>query len=211
MFELNQLSRRRFLQQASSAAVLLPALAVPTFLGCNKEGALAADENKNLSWKTAIVTDKEPGDPLIVSGTIYGLDGKTPAESAVLWVYQTDATGIYSPPSGSSDNRYTRIHGQMKTGADGRYEFRTIKPASYPGRTVPAHIHASLLAPGFQEYWIDNYIFEGDPFITEEARKKLHGEGTFASILKLARGSDGVLRATRDIQLEHCSDRCVKH
>jgi len=211
MDELNQVSRRGFLKQVSSVAVLLPTIAAPTFWGCNRENALAADDNKNLSWKTTIVTDKEPGDPLTISGTIYGLDGKTQVEGALLWVYQTDATGIYSPPSGSRDNRLTRIHGQMKTGADGRYEFRTIKPASYPGRTVPAHIHASLVAPGFQEYWIDNYIFEGDPFITEEARKKLHGEGTFSSILKLSRGSDGVLHATRDIQLEHCTDRCVKH
>jgi hypothetical protein len=55
-------------------------------------------------------------------------------------------------------------------------------------------------------------VFEGDPFITEEARKKIHhGEGTFASILKLTRGSDGVLRGVRDIKIERCSDNCVKH
>lgn len=211
MFELNQVSRRSFLQQASAAAFLLPTIAVPTLLSCKKQNALAADEVKNLSWKTTLVNDHEPGDPLIVSGTIYGADGKAPMEAALLWVYQTDATGNYSPASGGSDNRYTRIHGQMKTGADGRYEFRTIKPASYPGRTVPAHIHASLSAPGFPEYWIDNYLFEGDPFITDEARKKLIGEGAFSSILRLTRGSDGVLHGTRDIQLERCTARCVKH
>ena len=210
MDELNQLSRRSFLQQASSAAVLLPAIAVPTFLGCNKEGAFAADENKSLSWKTALVADSEPGDPLVISGTIFGPDGKTPTESALLWVYQTDATGRYSY-SVDGDHRYTRIHGQMKTGGDGHYEFRTIKPMPYPGHTVPAHIHASLSAPGFHEYWIDNYLFEGDPFITDDIRKQSRGEGTFASILKVTRGSDGVLRATRDIQLERCNERCVKH
>jgi protocatechuate 3,4-dioxygenase beta subunit len=208
MHELNQLSRRSFLQYASAGAVLLPTIAVPTFLGCNKQSALAADDNSHLSWKTTIVTDKEP---VIVSGTIYGLDGRTPVEGALLWVYQTDATGIYSPTSGDGYNRFTRIHGQMKTGVDGRYEFRTIRPASYPGRTVPAHIHASLSAPGFQEYWIDNYLFDGDPFITAEVRKQDRGGGAFSSILKLSRGSDGTLRATRDIQLEHCTERCVKH
>lgn len=77
MDELNQVSRRSFLKQLSSVAVLLPTIAAPTFLGCNRENALAADDNKNPPWKTTIVTDKEPGDPLIISGTIYGLDGKT--------------------------------------------------------------------------------------------------------------------------------------
>jgi protocatechuate 3,4-dioxygenase beta subunit len=210
MFELNQIDRRSFLKQFSSAVVLLPAIAGPTLVGCKRQSAFAADDTVNLSWKTTLVSDKELGDPLIISGTIYGVDGKTPAESAVLWVYQTDATGKYSP-SPDGNHRYTKIHGQMKTGPDGRYEFRTIKPMPYPGNTVPAHIHASLSAPGFQEYWIDNYLFEGDPFITEQVRKQSHGEGSFASILTLTRGSDGVLRGRRDIQLERCAERCVKH
>src|SRR4030095_6476746 len=109
----------------------------------------AAPENAAGSWRVTIVSDTEPGEPLMVSGTVYGLDGKTPLPGATLWVYQTDATGNYSPPGGGGDNRYTRINGQTLTTAEGRYEFRTIKPASYPGRKVPAHIHAYLSAPGF--------------------------------------------------------------
>ena len=203
MDELNQLSRRSFLQ-ASAAAVVMP-----TLVGCKRQSAFAADDSKSLSWKTTLVTDSEPGAPLIISGRIVGPDGKSPMESALLWVYQTDATGRYSP-SVDGNHRYTRLHGQMKTCVDGRYEFKTIKPMPYPGHTVPAHIHASLSAPGFQEYWIDNYLFEGDPFITDEIRKQSGGEGTFASILKLSQGTDGVLRGTRDIQLERCVQRCVK-
>ena len=207
--EHTALTRRSFLRQASSAAVLLPSFALLS--GCHKGGVLAADENKILTWRTTIVSDKEPGEPLIISGTIYAPDGKTPMEAATLWVYQTDATGRYST-SGGGEQRYTRIHGQMRTGVDGRYEFRTIKPASYPGRTIPAHIHAYVSAPAFPEYWISDYVFEGDPFITEEVRKKFHpGVGTFASILKLTRDSDGVLRGVRDIQIEQCSNNCVRH
>jgi len=210
----DQLTRRSFLK-GTSAAVVLPSFAVGVsgllaVMSRHKTGPHATDETKSISWKTSIVSNSELGEPLIISGTIYAPDGKTPMEDAALWVYQTDATGVYSTSGG--DNRNTRIHGQMRTRADGRYEFSTIKPVSYPGRTIPAHIHAYLSAPGFPEYWIDEFVFEGDPFITEEARKKMYrGEGTFASVLKLTHGSDGVLRGVRDIQIEKCTNNCVRH
>jgi len=98
----------------------------------------------------------------------------------------------------------------MRTNAEGRYEFRTIRPAPYPGHTNPAHIHAFVSAPDYPEYWIDEYLFEGDPFITGEMRQKLVGTGTFSSILQLTRGSDGVLRGVRDIKIERCSKNCTR-
>jgi protocatechuate 3,4-dioxygenase beta subunit len=210
---MDEITRRNFLKLASSAVVLMPTIAVAgsAFTACSKDQALASGETKPLRARTTIVSEKEPGETLIVSGTVFALDGKTPLEGATLWVYQTDATGVYSTSSGQ-DQRNTRIHGQMRTGADGRYEFRTIKPASYPGRQIPAHIHAYISAPGFPEYWIDDYVFEGDPFITEEARKRHYrGEGTFAAVLKLTKGSDGVLRGVRDIQIARCTNNCVRH
>jgi protocatechuate 3,4-dioxygenase beta subunit len=97
----------------------------------------------------------------------------------------------------------------MRTNAVGHYEFRTIKPAPYPGRNNPAHIHAFVSGPGYPEYWIDEFLFEGDPFITQEIRSKLLGEGSFSSILKLTRGDDGVLRGVRDIKVERCTQNCT--
>jgi protocatechuate 3,4-dioxygenase beta subunit len=158
-----------------------------------------------------MVPAREPGEPLIVSGTIYAPDGRTPIEGIKLWVYHTDATGHYSEQTDTTgDNRSTRLHGVMQTNREGRYEFRTIKPAPYPGHTNPAHIHVLISGPGYPEYWIDSYLFEGDPFITEEMRQK-SGKGNFSSILKLTRGSDGVWRGVRDITLERCSKNCTGH
>ena len=159
--------------------------------------------------KAVIVSATEPGEPMIISGTIYAPDGRTPLAGINLFVYQTDATGVYSTSGNGGDNRSTRIHGLVRTGADGRYEFRTIKPAPYPGGGNPAHIHAFISGPGYPEYWIDEYHFVGDPYIGEEAQKKLSAGGTFASLLTLKKGADGVLRGVRDIKVERCTNNCT--
>jgi protocatechuate 3,4-dioxygenase beta subunit len=159
----------------------------------------AAGGPANPSWNTVLISADEPGEPLIVSGTIYADDGRTPIEGARLYVYQTDAKGYYVPRF--SLKRTARIRGWMKTGADGRYEFRTIKPGAYPGNRIAAHIHATLSAAGRAAQWIDDFLFDGDPFLTQQEIAKAAGKGAFSHILKLERGADGVLRARRDLRL----------
>ena len=187
---------------------LLVALATLTLgasvLACNRPAA--ANQNPD-QWTVKIVSDQEAGEPLIVSGTIYSPDGKKPLPGITLYVYQTDATGRYSTSGG--DNRGTRIHGVMRTNAEGRYEFRTIKPGSYPNSRNPAHIHAYVSGPDYPEYWIDEYLFVDDPFIKDEDKQKAGSQGSFAHILKVTRGSDGILRAVRDIKVERCTRNCT--
>lgn len=181
-------------------------------IGCSQtrslSSAASAGQPATVPWKTTIVSESEPGEPMIISGTIYAPDGKTPLEGITLFVYQTDATGRYSTTGG--DNRNTRIHGVMRTNSDGRYEFRTIKPASYPSSRNPAHIHAYVSGPGYPEYWIDEYHFADDPFVTEDMRNN-SPKGNLASILTLSRGADGVWRGVRDIKIERCSRNCTGH
>jgi protocatechuate 3,4-dioxygenase beta subunit len=95
------------------------------------------------------------------------------------------------------------MRGWMKTGKDGKYEFRSIKPAPYPHRTTPAHVHAQIYSDKIPEYTVDEYWFDGDQFINDEQKKLLlTGRGGPGSIVKLTRDSDGVLRGVRDIKLD---------
>lgn len=203
--------RRSFLRSASVFAVALPALGTFGLLGCDASSSSRARSSEaagTTPWKTTIVAEGEPGEPMIISGTIYSPDGSKPLEGINLFVYQTDATGVYSTTGG--DNRNTRIHGVMRTGADGRYEFRTIRPASYPGSRNPQHIHAYVSGPGYPEYWIDEYHFDDDPFVTDEMRSRFAGRGSFSSILTLKR-ENGIWRGVRDLKVERCSRNCTGH
>ena len=197
--------RRSFVVAMLSALLLLPLLGL-NIMGCNR-AAVANKAESEPVWNTKIVSDTEPGEPLIISGTIYSPDGKQPMAGITLFVYQTDATGVYTTSGG--DNRATRIHGLMRTNADGRYQFRTVKPGSYPNSRNPAHIHAYVSGPGYPEYWIDEYHFTDDPYISAEDKARAGTKGSFSPILKLERGNDGILRAVRDIKIERCTNNCT--
>jgi protocatechuate 3,4-dioxygenase beta subunit len=170
----------------------------PTLSGGAPCGSCNAPEK--LSWKTVIPPENEPGEPLIITGKVFQPDGKTPAEGMVLWVYHTDRTGYYNE---KDDASHPRLKGWMKIGADGKYEFRTIRPGAYPHRTTPAHIHAHVYGPGFSERSIEDYWFKDDPRINDAELKKA-SKGTnhpFVVIVDLKRDSDGVWRGERDIKL----------
>ena len=159
-------------------------------------------DSLDIPSKIKMVTDDEPGEPMIISGTIYLPDGKTTAKGAVLSVWHTDSKGNYIKEGGGAGEEHPRIHGRMKTGPDGKYEFHTIKPAPYPNNSAPAHVHGHISALGFPEYPIA-YFFEGDKLITDKNRSVLNSyRGGTPSIIKLTRDRNGVLIGHRDIILE---------
>lgn len=153
---------------------------------------------KNAPSKITVTAKEEPGERLVVTGAVLGADGKTPIAGASVYVYHTDAKGLYTP--GTNDNRNPRLRGYMRTDAQGRYEFSTIKPAPYPNNRIPAHIHYVVNAPGYQER-IFEIIFEGDPNIDARQREEAAKEGSAFSLRKLTRDSQGGWRCAQDVRL----------
>jgi len=142
-----------------------------------------------------------PGSRIEISGTVYLADGITPAKDVVLYFYHTDQTGIY--PRRGDEKGWARRHGYLrgwvKTGSTGFYRFYTLRPAPYPGRKDPAHIHIIVKEPGVREYWIDEFLFDDDPLLTPEKRRDCENRGG-SGILTLSR-KNGLSRYIRPVYL----------
>ena len=141
------------------------------------EGCQAVYESpvafEKLDWTDTLPDFDEPGPKMVISGVVYGADGK-PVPDVVLYVYHTDQSGHYSKKGGEKGwaLRHGYIRGWVKTNEKGEYKFFTLRPASYPGSRIPQHIHPTIKEPDKNEYWIDEYVFADDPLLT---RKKQTG------------------------------------
>ena len=140
----------------------------------------------------------EKGQKLLLTGTVFKLDGKTPAPNVIVYYWQTDNNGYYSPKTGMDEKaiRHGHIRGWVKTDENGKYSIYTIKPAPYPNENIPAHIHTSIKEPNIDnEYYIDEFVFDDDKLLTGDKRKVLEN-----------RGGSGILRVliSGDLQIaEH--------
>ncbi len=173
-------------------------------IGGSCEGCEAIFEfgSKKLSWIDTLPDFKEPGPKLEISGTIYQKDGKTPAKDVILYIYHTDQKGVY-PQKGNETGwgkRHGYLRGWIKTNADGKYKFYTLRPASYPDTRAPQHIHPVIKEPNKNEYYIDEYLFMDDPFLNAKERAQQQKRGG-AGILTLSKKKDGTWVGKRDIIL----------
>jgi protocatechuate 3,4-dioxygenase beta subunit len=141
----------------------------------------------DVSSTSIIAGPSEPGERLIVSGQTFGPDGVTPAAGVIIYAYQTDATGLYH----NDANRIARLHGWAKTDAVGHFEFSTIRPAPYPNRSIPAHIHFHAWGGGYPLQWTDDLKFAGDPLLSTRDVSESQALGQFANIRPVNRGPDG--------------------
>lgn len=175
----------------------LPVLGLPCE-GCEAVFVGMPDE---LSWRARIAPKDEPGEPMVVRGVVYDTDGD-PAPGVIVYAYHTDATGEY--PRAEEYSGWARRHGELRawvrTEERGRYRFDTIRPASYPNQSIPAHVHMHIIEPDCCTYYISSIHFADDPLLTPEDRAEMV-DGRGGSGLVQPRREDGVWMVERDIRL----------
>jgi catechol 1,2-dioxygenase len=129
----------------------------------------------------SIARGDTPGLPLEVSGTVFDAQGR-PLAGATVDVWQASPVGLYENQDPEQDDM--NLRGRFETDAEGRYHFRTVRPAGYPVPTDgpcgvllraqqrhpnrPAHLHFMVSKPGHkvlisQVFADDDENLESDP------------------------------------------------
>ncbi|HYI13576.1 MAG TPA: hypothetical protein VEK57_31330 [Thermoanaerobaculia bacterium] len=125
-----------------------------------------------------IAPASEPGTPLVVHGRVVQADGKTPVPDLVVFAYQTDNQGVYNTRGESG----WRLRGYARTDKEGRFEFHTIRPASYPSSRIPAHIHLTVDGPRLPRRWAPELRFADDPFVSASEKRESTALGAFGPV-----------------------------
>jgi protocatechuate 3,4-dioxygenase beta subunit len=100
------------------------------------------------------------GQPAWVEGTLVGVDGR-PLRSAVVEIWQADHGGHYHHPGdGNRADPLFQGFGRTVADAEGRWRFRTLRPAPYSGRTP--HIHLKVKHERRELLTTQLYV-EGEP------------------------------------------------
>ncbi len=144
-------------------------------------GPFHVDDAPELPMGANICLDQK-GEPMRVRGRILDTAGK-PIANAKIDVWQANDEGFYDVQQKGIQPDFN-LRGVFRTGADGGYHFRGVKPKFYPipddgpvGKLLaglgrhpfrPAHLHYIVSAEGFDT--LVTHIFDpDDPYIHSDA------------------------------------------
>lgn len=166
-------SRRKFLLAGVAAISVLEAETLAEVCRSTEDSVLGPFYRRGAPWRTQLCARDEPGEPLLITGTVSGADSCRPLRGAIVDVWQADAAGHYDNEDGRRAPRRFRLRGRMKTDARGRYGFETILPANYSdgGSFRAKHIHYIVSCPGYESLTTQCY-FEGDEYNATDALVK---------------------------------------
>jgi protocatechuate 3,4-dioxygenase beta subunit len=144
-------------------------------------GPFHLEDAPELPMGSNICLDQK-GEPMLIKGVISSLDGQV-ISGAKIDVWQANDEGFYDVQQKGIQPDFN-LRGVFRTGEDGEYYFRGVKPKFYPipddgpignmldklGRhpNRPAHLHYIISAEGFQS--LTTHIFDpDDEFINSDA------------------------------------------
>lgn len=157
----------------------------------------------NLTNIMTIAGPNEPGDRLLITGTVTKKDG-TPYSNVIMYAYHTDNTGHYSKKGNETGFQkwHGHLHGWCKTDNAGRYEIQSIRPARYPDNSMPAHIHSAFKLPdGSEPFYITDFVFKDDSLVTPKYISSATNPGG-TGVVEVTRSANGTWRGQRNIVLE---------
>jgi protocatechuate 3,4-dioxygenase, beta subunit len=176
VYSISDLSRREILKM--SAVVAGSAMAFST--KCASAATLAFTAHqilgpfyplKELAQNSDLTrvlgrSGRAAGQVLNVMGRVLNVEGE-PVGNAEVEVWQANSHGRYTHPSDTNPAPLDpNFEGSaiLTTDSEGRYRFKTIKPAAYPvgpNLVRPAHIHFQV--SGRQDRLVTQMYFENDP------------------------------------------------
>lgn len=175
-------ARRRFLRHSAIAlggvALGVPALAASKECTLTEQEVLGPMYNYGAPFfQVKLAGDGEPGERLMLRGSVLSADCRTPLPRTVMEIWQANDAGQYDkkrPGDFLEPAPPFHLRGMLLTDAKGRYEIETIVPGAYPippgepglekygGLTRARHIHFKVL-PFVHLALTTQLYFKGDP------------------------------------------------
>ncbi len=195
------MERRDFIKHSSLIAISVSAFGSISWNGSNYVGdsptttdILGPFYRPGAPMRSNIIPPDSKGVLLNLSGTIYKEDGKTPLNNAMVEIWQCDENQHYD----NTSNDYL-CRGAIKTGNNGRYDFKTVVPVQYkanPNNEAswrPAHIHMRVSVADQQDL-ITQIYFKGDKYIdTDTSASAPQAVNRILDIAKNTAGENAVI------------------
>jgi catechol 1,2-dioxygenase len=166
------MQRRTFIKHSSLTVLSISAFGSLYWNGKSYEGdtptttdILGPFYRPGAPLKTNLILPNSKGTPVVLKGSIFKEDGKTPVSNALVEIWHCDENEVYDNTSEVYNYR-----GGQKTKTDGKYAFTTILPVPYKADPKdesswrPAHIHMRVSVPNQQDL-ITQIYFKGGKYV----------------------------------------------
>lgn len=155
--------------------------------------------------RITMVDGDEPGIPMNLEVTIMDEEDGNPVDGVEVKIVHVDNRGLYQPgdlEAGAMEWN-PRLFGYCTSGAEGKVNIRTIRPAYYApiyDAEEPAHVHFTLSRVGYRD-WAGEIFFDDDDRIDSEALNA----GT--PIARVVTGKSGIQNVSVTLRMQ----RAITH